>query len=198
MIKLILVAYALNFQCFVHHVQKASGVEIKKNFTFQHTRQTNPKQIKMFVKNVWNKGDPNPQVLAISWMESRLRPFVRRGDKGQACGTFQIHARHSYPMFRRKGGYVDWKPKEYTNKILINKECRKLEHLAYSLDTLNKYLALFKKHDKHPCHHNSGFYGTCNTWYKKRLAYWIDYFQLTKLLCKLPDYAKNAYKSVNK
>ena len=113
-----------------------------------------------------------------------MRPFVKRGDKGKACGTFQIHARHSYPMFRRKLGYKEWEPKASRNTMYINDECRKLESLSYSLDTLEKYLNIFDKKKKHPCHHNSGVYGKCNKWYKKRVDYWLTYFKLSKLICK--------------
>lgn len=181
---LVLLATALNFQCFLHYVQKASGVEIKKDFSFYHGRQTKKQHLEILLKKIWNNGEPNSTILALSWMESRLRPFVRRGDAGQACGTFQIHARHSYPMFRRKSGYRNWKPKSQKHKRLVNQECRKLETLDYSINTLEKYLDLFNKHKKHPCHHNSGIKGKCNLWYKKRLNYFLAYFELSKTLCK--------------
>ena len=39
------------------------------------------------------------------------------------------------------------------------------------------------KKELHPCHHNSGFYGKCNTWYKERVTYWNNYFTFSKILC---------------
>jgi hypothetical protein len=37
--------------------------------------------------------------------------------------------------------------------------------------------------DLHPCHHNSGIYGKCNTWYKERLDFVNTYLKLSKVLC---------------
>ena len=45
-------------------------------------------------------------------------------------------------------------------------------------------LNIFDKKHKHPCHHNSGVYGKCNNWYKKRVDYWLTYFKISKLICK--------------
>jgi len=183
MINLIILTTTLNFSCYLNHLKTASSMEITKQNKILKAKPANIKHLTFLLKKTWNNGKPNSTILALSWLESRLRPFVKRGDKGQACGTFQIHARHSYPMFRRKSGYKNWLPKAPKNAMFINKECRRLESLQYSINTLNKYLRIFKKHKKHPCHHNSGIYGKCNTWYKKRLDMWITYFEVSKLIC---------------
>ena len=188
MIKVMLFASVVNFQCFLKAMTTASQTELynKNNTIVTKTyRPAKKKHLEFFLKTIIKK-DPliDERILALSWMESRMRPFVRRGDKGKACGAFQIHARHSYPMFRRKGGYANWEPKASRNTMYINAECRKLEKLSYSLDTLKKYLNIFDKKNKHACHHNSGVYGKCNTWYKKRVDYWLTYFKISKLICK--------------
>jgi len=121
------------------------------------------------------------RILAISWIESRIRPRIRRGDQGRACGMFQIHARYSYPLFRRRRGFVGWIEKEQSD--VISRECRKLENIKYSVNTMERLLTMMDKRELHPCHHNSGFYGRCNTWYKQRLDFWISYFEIANLMC---------------
>lgn len=200
MTKLLLIAI-FNFNCFLDAMHTASKTELyavkgKEEILVKFYKPAKKNHLKFFLKNILkNNKTIDERILAISWMESRLRPFVKRGDKGKACGTFQIHARHSYPMFRRKNGYKNWKAKAPKNAMFINSECRKLEFLPYSLNTLKKYLKIFDKKNKHACHHNSGVYAKCNKWYKKRVDYWLTYFKLSKLICK-EDQNENTWRIV--
>jgi hypothetical protein len=84
-------------------------------------------------------------------------------------------------MFRRKKGFVGWVESE--ESVKINRECAKLESIRYSVRTVQKLIRKMDERGLHPCHHNSGFYGKCNTWYKQRLEYWITYFNFAKLMC---------------
>lgn len=196
-----LILVSLNFNCFVDAMSYASKTELyksknKEEIQVKYYKPAKKKHLEFFLKTIIkNDKDIDERILALSWMESRMRPFVRRGDGGKACGAFQIHARHSYPMFTRTKGYVDWKPKAPRNAHYINGECRKLENLSYSVSTLKKYLNIFDKKNKHACHHNSGIYGKCNTWYKKRVDYWLTYFKLSKLICNGDNY-ENTWKIV--
>ena len=193
MIKFLILA-SLNFNCFLDAMSYASKSELysvkgKEEILVKYYKPAKKKHLEFFLKTILkNNKDIDERILALSWMESRMRPFVRRGDGGKACGAFQIHARHSYPMFRRKKGYINWEPKAPRNAHYINGECRKLEKLSYSISTLKKYLDIFDKRNKHACHHNSGVYGKCNTWYKKRVDYWLTYFKLSKLICNGDNY----------
>ena len=189
MIKLLIFSL-LNINCFLEAMEFASKTELYENkqnskeLKLKFYKPTKKKHLKMFLKQVLKNNKLDERILTLSWMESRMRPFVKRGDKGKACGTFQIHARHSYPMFRRKLGYRNWNPKESRNAMYINAECRRLEKLSYSVNTLKKYLKIFDKKKLHICHHNSGAYAKCNNWYKKRVDYWLTYFKMSKLICK--------------
>lgn len=177
------------FQCFVDAVHESSSYaiskgkdySISKSIKFRKYRPARRKNIEKLVREIWSDGDVDVRVLALSWVESRLRIGIHRGDKGKACGTFQIHARHSYPLFRRKRGYVGWVESE--NKPQINRECSKLERLSYSVKTLNRLLGMMDKRDLHPCHHNSGFYGKCDTFYKHRVDFWVSYYSIALTLC---------------
>jgi hypothetical protein len=179
----LLIVLGLSFQCMLDSMTYASSIQIERGWEFHQSRPTSKRQLKSFLREVIRKGDGqvDSRILAISWIESRLRPRVKRGDRGKACGMFQIHARYSYPMFRRKRGFVGWVESE--EKTLISKECSKLESIRYSLKTMTRLLRLMDKKELHPCHHNSGFYGRCNTWYKQRLEYWISYFNFTNIMC---------------
>ena len=42
---------------------------------------------------------------------------------------------------------------------------------------------MMDKRDLHHCHHNSGFYGRCNTWYRQRVDYWTAYFEIANFMC---------------
>ena len=117
-------------------------------------------------------------------MESRLRPRPPIGDRGKACGIYQIHARHSYPMFRRKRGYVGWDEKDPKNRRTIRRECGKLRTTRYTVDTLSRLLDIFDDKELPPCHHNSGIYGKCNSWYAERPDFWVGYFTVAQYLCK--------------
>lgn len=182
MIKLILML-SLSSQCFVDQMQWASKVEILKPFSFLvSTRGANKTFLKKLYTLAESKNDKiDSRYFALAWMESRLRPFPHSGDKGEACGIYQIHARHSYPLFRRRKGYVGWAAKE--NKRLVRKECAKLRGVTYSVDTLSRLIKIHDKKKAPPCHHNSGVYGKCNSWYKERLGFWMFYFEASKVIC---------------
>jgi hypothetical protein len=177
---LLLIA-TLSLQCMVTYVQEASRTEILKGWKYYRGRPTSSSRALRLLKYMEEDGDIDTRLLALSWIEGRLRTGVKRGDRGRACGIFQIHARHSYPMFSRKRGYVDWDEKE--SKHLIERECRQLEHTKYSITTMNRYLDYMDRRDLHPCHHNSGPKGKCNTWYKQRLDFWIGFFEIAKIAC---------------
>lgn len=169
-------------QCMLKAMSEASATEILKGWKFTINRPARQPQLKFLLKNVREEdGSIDSRVLALSWMENRMRIGAKRGDRGKACGIFQIHARHSYPMFRRKGGWRDWDAKEESREI--SSECRKLERTKYSISTMRKLLDLMDKNDLHPCHHNSGVKGKCNAWYKRRLDHWITYFDQHQVLC---------------
>jgi len=186
----LLVVFSSFFQCFVDAVHESSKYHITKGKDYKKTRvlefhkhrPTKRKDVEKFVRYIWEGADTDVRVLALSWVESRLRLNISRGDKGKACGTFQIHARHSYPLFHRKRGYVGWEESE--NTLEIQKECRKLEKLSYSIDTLNRLLTMMDKKDLHICHHNSGFYGKCSSFYKHRVDYWVTYYSIAKNFCE--------------
>ncbi len=197
--------YALSFNCMVDAMSKASETEIKKSKKEWRIIKSYPekrKRLKGLLKHSWKNNDVDSRILAISWIESRLRPNVRSGDRGKACGTFQIHARYSYPMFRRKGGFKNWKEINFQKQI--KSECNKLRKVKYSVNTMKRLLKMMDKKDLHACHHNSGFYGRCNTWYKKRVDFWIHYFNFSKFTCQQnnkPIKVKNAlfiYNTKNK
>lgn len=184
MIKFLLMI-SLSSQCFVDQMQWASKVEILKPFSFFVAKRGADKR---FLKKLYTLAEDkneeiDPRYFALAWMESRLHPFPRSGDKGKACGIYQFHARHSYPMFRRRKGYVGWDEKDGKSKRLIRSECAKLRGVTYSVDTLSKMLKIHDKKDLPPCHHNSGVYGKCNSWYKERLDFWMLYFEASKVLC---------------
>jgi len=173
--------FALSMQCIVQSTINLSKVEIKPGFEFIEVRPAKENRIKKLVKYSWEDDDIDSRILALSYIESRLRINTRSGDQGKACGTFQIHARYSYPMFRRKKGFLGWKESENTK--LVSKECNKLRNVKYSVKTMKKYLKLFDKRKKHACHHNSGLKGKCNNWYKERVDFLVFYFNANKLNC---------------
>jgi hypothetical protein len=178
----LIIIMSLSFQCMLDTMSHASTYHIEKGWKFIQSSPTPKRHLKRFLTHLTRDDDDiDSRVLALSWIESRLRPNIPRGDRGKACGMFQIHARYSYPMFRRKRGFVGWV--EEDEKLTISRECQRLESIRYSVDTLERLLVLMDKKDLHPCHHNSGFYGKCNTWYKERLDYWISYFDLAKYVC---------------
>lgn len=176
-----LLTITLSLQCLMPWVQEASRIEILKGWKHYRGRPASSKSISRLLRILEKEGDVDSRMLALSWIEGRLRTGVKRGDRGKACGMFQIHARHSYPMFSRKRGYVDWDEKEHEREIKT--ECRKLELTKYSITTMSKYLEYMDRRDLHPCHHNSGPKGKCNQWYKQRLDFWITYFEIAKVAC---------------
>lgn len=173
--------YTLSFQCVIDSMSKASETDIDYKWNAIKSYPEKRKRLAKILKHSWKDNNVDSRILALSWIESRLRPNVRSGDKGKACGTFQIHARYSYPMFRRRNGWKNWKESE--NKTEIQKECKKLRNVKYSVNTLRKLLRILDKKNLHTCHHNSGVYGKCNSWYKKRVDFWINYFNYSKYTC---------------
>jgi hypothetical protein len=176
-----ILAILISLKCLLPFVETASSYEINRGWVFQKVRPAKTKRLERFLNLLEAKGSLTPTHLAISWIEGRLRIGVKRGDRGKACGLFQIHARYSYPMFSRKRGFNGWVESE--NKMKIAEECRKLERTDYSISVLNKYLEIMERRELHPCHHNSGLKGRCNQWYKQRLDFWITYFQLALYSC---------------
>lgn len=170
-------------ECVVSHLQWASTVEIEKPFKISEKSRKAPKgYLERLYKSVLEEhGEYDPRFFALAWMESRLHYSHKRGDRGKACGPYQIHARHSYPMFHRKGGYKNWDEKK--GFVKIAQECSKLFQVSYAVETLSRYLKLYDERDLPSCHHNSGIYGKCNSWYDKRVSYWETYFSLVQFVC---------------
>ena len=162
-------------------MENASAVEIKKGFIISETIPEKRSKLNNILTASIKNNDVDSRIFALSWIETRMRSNTRNGDQGKACGIFQIHARYSYPMFRRKYGFRNWK--ESKNKNIIKYECNKLRKVKYSVNTINKYLKIFDKRNLHVCHHNSGIYGKCNKWYKKRVEFFLNYFNFNKVLC---------------
>lgn len=179
--------FALSFKCMINAMSYASSVDIIDSTWKVKVSRPAPKgHLKTYLKTLLKHQErPDPRVLALSWIESRIRPKIRRGDRGRACGIYQIHARYSYPYLRRKRGFVGWNESE--QRSAISRECNRLESIKYSVDTIHRLMKRMDARGLHPCHHNSGFYGTCNSWYKKRLNYWILYFSVQIALCSLPE-----------
>lgn len=176
---------ALSLQCFTDHVKFLSSVEITKGMNVSVHRPVPQRNIKNLI-NTWVKvsEDQDVRILSLAWMESRLRPWVKRGDRGKACGMHQIHARYSYPLFLRKRGFNGWDEKAPKSRSKIKRECSRLEVSKYSMNTMEKLLNLLDRKDKHPCHHNSGVYGKCNEWYKTRLEVVTIYLYYAKYKCR--------------
>ena len=186
-----LLVFALSFQCMLDSLEFASRVGIKRDRSVvvwnMPKTKTKQRHWNRLLKLTWNNGNPDSRLFAISWLESRLRP-VKRGDRGRACGIFQIHARYSYPLFRRKRGFVGWDEKAEESQPHIQRECNKLiGSTSYSVDTMNSLLKMMDNKDLHPCHHNSGFYGKCNSWYKERLDALVAYFEFSKYMCQTEE-----------
>ncbi len=179
-----LIILALSFQCMMDSLQQASKVhiEIEPKWRFKYSKPANYTDQVRFLQQTWIDEKPDPRLLALAWMESRIRPNVGLGDNGRACGLFQIHARYSYPQFIR-GHWNDWDEKEH--QVAIQKECTKLKNpdSKYSVQVMRKYLSIFDEKGLHPCHHQSGVKGTCDSWYKSRLDYWITFFQYKLVTC---------------
>lgn len=175
---------ALSLQCFTDHVKFLSSVEITKDMKVSVHRAVPDRKMNRLI-NTWIKvsDDQDVRILSLAWMESRLRPWVRRGDRGKACGMHQIHARYSYPLFSRKRGFNGWDEKTLRSRNQIRRECARLEVSKYSMSTMEKLLDIFDRKDKHPCHHNSGVYGECNEWYKTRLEVVTIYLYYAKYVC---------------
>ena len=178
----LLILAALNMTCFADYVHQASGVEIRKNKLIK-ARKTSKRNVKTLISAIKKDNKIDSRLLAVAYLENRLRLYAKRGDKGQACGIFQIHAKYSYPMFHRKRGFIDWNEKHPISRVKILKECNRLNNVNYSIKTMNKLINIMDNKGLHPCHHNSGFYGKCNTWYKQRINILVSYFEIAKLMC---------------
>ncbi len=183
-----ILATAISMQCFVDQLESASRVEITKPFKINV--YSKPIRNRRFLEKLYRlslkkskDGDLDVRYFALAWMESRLRQFPKLGDRGSACGIYQIHARYSYPLFRRRKGFSGWDEKAPENKRLIRSECARLRGVTYAVDTLSKLLNILDDKNKPACHHNSGPYGSCNTWYEERVNFWIAVFETTKLFC---------------
>lgn len=179
----LILVFSLSFQCMLNTLTVASKTQITPGWKFHFYKPAPKKDLNRFLRAVLTSsgGKLDTRLLALSMNESGARINIRRGDKGKACGVYQIHARFSYPLFRRKNGFNGWV--ENKNKRLIERECRKLQSATYSVSTMKRLLSKMDAKKLHPCHHNSGFYGKCNTWYKKRLDYWLAYFYIAKQIC---------------
>ena len=179
----LLIILGLSFQCMLNHMSYASSIHIEPGWRMVQSRPTSDRQLKRFLRELTRDETEyvDPRILALSWIESRIRPRINRGDRGKACGMFQIHARYSYPMFRRRRGFNGWVESE--EQQTISRECRRLESIRYSVNTMERYLTKMDERGLHPCHHNSGFYGRCNTWYKQRVDYWTAYFEIANFMC---------------
>ena len=179
----LIILAALNMTCFADYVHQASGVEIRKNKLIK-ARKTSKRNVKTLISAIKKDNNVDSRILAVAYLENRLRLYAKRGDAGQACGIFQIHAKYSYPMFQRKRGFIDWNEKHPISRVKILKECNKLNNVNYSVKTMNKLINIMDDKGLHPCHHNSGFYGKCNTWYKQRINILVSYFEIAKFVCK--------------
>lgn len=175
--------------CFLSALNYSSTIEIKKErnnlVVIENISNNNTSSNRALLKAILRQNSEiDARILSIAWVESRINIKVKRGDRGKACGIFQIHARYSLPYFRRKRGFNGWV--ELKEKRSIEKECKRLENVNYSVKTMTRYLEIMDKKDIHPCHHNSGFKGKCNSWYKKRIDFWTYFFEISKLSCKYP------------
>ena len=179
-----LLILSLSFQCLLDGLQQASRVNILPKWKFVYSRPAEYGDQLRFLQHAWEDAETDPRILALAWMESRIRPTIHKGDNGKACGVFQIHARYSYPAFTR-GHWNNWNPEEH--KEAIQKECVKLKHPKYAVQVMRKFLHLFDEEDLHSCHHQSGIRGPCNDWYKQRLDYWITFFQYKLVTCSNGD-----------
>ena len=120
-------------------MENASSVEIKKGFVIaEHSPEKRSKLKNILIASMSNN-DIDSRIFALSWIETRMRTNTRNGDQGKACGIFQIHARYSYPMFRRKYGF---------NASLSSfKDFNKIKYIEYIFDNI-KYLKDFIYKDK--------------------------------------------------
>ena len=89
----LIILAALNLTCFTNYVHRASGVEIRKNKLIK-ARKTSLRNVKTLISAIKKQNDVDSRLLAVAYLESRLRLYSKRGDKGQACGIFQIHAKY--------------------------------------------------------------------------------------------------------
>lgn len=178
----------LTFSCMLSAIDYSTKIEIlisKSGWNIIETNNKNAKDNKQILNTLLHYNpELDVRVLSVAWVESRLKTKIKRGDSGKACGIFQIHARYSYPYLRRKKGFIGWNASE--SKDLIEKECKRLETVRYSIKTMLKYIDIMDKKDLHICHHNSGFKGRCNSSYKKKIDFWNYFFEISRLTCKYP------------
>lgn len=132
-----------------------------------------------------NSGYVDIDLLSLGWIESRLKKRVKRGDKGRACGQWQMHARLSYPQFVRKS-WRNWNEKKFS--FQIEKECKRLEKIKYASIQTKKYIALIKKRKKHMCHYNSGIGSKCSKRYKNKFDAIHKAFTDSVFVCSIKSY----------
>ena len=167
--------------CMLPFVEYASRVDIQRDWEMQISRKESSRRLRRFLRTVGRDNHIDPRILALAWIESRLRINVERGDRGRACGVFQIHARYSHPLLRRSQGFRGWVEEDESE--VIEEECSKLEDHRYSVGTVRRLLSMMDERELHPCHHNSGWVGTCNSWYRERLNFWISFFTSAQFYC---------------
>lgn len=189
MIKLLIV-FSLSFNCMLDELHNASGMWWSKTKKLYYGQKASKKHLKFLLKELieTNNGYLDTRYLAIAMIESGARVTTRAGDRGRACGVFQIHARYSYPFFNLNyKSKLKWKDNSFPDKAKkIKQECSRLSTVKYSVRTMKKLMNLMDKDNKHPCHHNSGIYTTrCDQWYKERINLWTLYFEIKKQLCSL-------------
>jgi len=183
------IVLSLYFNCILDSFHFATSVELKQNkiYIYKPAKKKNlSKLLNAILSN--NNGSLDERYLSIALNESRGRINVHRGDKGRACGVFQIHARYSYPSYGLKSYKQKLAWKKSPNPLKIYQECKKLSKVNYSVKVMKFYLKLMDNRNKHSCHHNTGIYSKhCNLWYKQRINIWNAYFQANNLICKLKE-----------
>ena len=186
---LLTLVLSLYFNCMLDALEYASSIELKPGKVYQY-RPANRKHLSKLLNAVLinNNGKLDPRYLSIALNESRARIYIHRGDRGRACGVFQIHARYSYPWYQLKtyNQRLEWRRKPNSTKVY--KECRRLSNVDYSVKVMKSYLREMDKHHKHACHHNTGIYSKhCNRWYKQRIDIWNTYFSVNNTICKIKE-----------
>lgn len=167
----------------------ASSVELKPARVYEYQPANRMHLSKLLNAVLVNNDDGfDPRYLSIALNESRARIYIRRGDKGRACGVFQIHARYSYPWYQLKTYKQRLAWKHNPDPAKVQKECQRLSNVNYSVKVMKSYLQEMNKHHKHACHHNTGIYSNhCNTWYKQRIDLWNAYFSVNNVICRIKE-----------
>jgi len=186
---LLTLVLSLYFNCMLDALEYASSVELKpaRIYEYRPAKRTHLSKLLNAVLNN-NNGKLDPRYLSIALNESRARIYIHRGDRGRACGVFQIHARYSYPWYQLKTFKQRLHWKQNPNSYKINRECRRLSQPNYSVKVMKSYLKEMDKRNKHACHHNTGIYSNhCDAWYKRRIDIWNAYFSVNNTICKIKE-----------